>query len=50
MHDRKPLKKFEDLKLHNITGVNVDNEELIAVVRDEMNIKHWFKLDRSKEE
>ena len=43
-------KRFEELKIHNITGVNVDNEELIAVVRDEMNIKHWFKLDRSKEE
>lgn len=40
--------KFESLIVHNVTQVNRKDNKTIAVVRDELNRKHWFALDLSK--
>lgn len=40
--------KFEDFISHTVTAVDKKDEEIIAVVRDELNRKHWFALDMSQ--
>ena len=40
--------KFDSLIVHNVTQVNKKDDKTIAVVRDELNRKHWFSLDLSK--
>tara|TARA_R100000808_G_scaffold4949_1_gene15449 strand:- start:10420 stop:10860 length:441 start_codon:yes stop_codon:yes gene_type:complete len=41
-------KKYEDLISHKVTGITSKNNQVIAVVRDELNRKHWFSLNMSK--
>ena len=45
-------KRFEELKIHNITGVNVDNEELIAVAArvQVMELEKTKKLEETIKE
>ncbi len=37
--------RFEDFKSHKITHINTEDGKHTAVVRDELNRKHWFSLN-----
>ena len=41
-------KRYEDLVSHKVTGITTKDDQVIAVVRDELNRKHWFSLNMSK--
>ena len=39
--------KFEKLEMVNVTGVHIKDGQPLAVVRDHLNIKHWFVLNKN---
>ena len=39
--------KFEKLEVVNVTGVHIKDGQPLAVVRDHLNIKHWFVLNKN---
>ena len=40
-------KKFEEFTDFNITGITKKDDNTVAIIRDQLNIKHWFNLDLS---
>jgi len=39
--------KFEEFTDYNITGITKIEKNTVAIIRDQLNIKHWFNLDLS---
>ena len=40
-------KKFEEFTDFSITGITKKDDDTVAIIRDQLNIKHWFNLDLS---
>ena len=40
-------KKFEEFTDYSITGITKIDNITVAIIRDQLNIKHWFNLDLS---